>query len=447
MATLIDIAQRRTERHAGHPSVGDLQNFAAGRLDARRLLAVSSHLLTRCGRCRRILRDSFGLEQHGAAPYRIHAPAELVDRLRALAEISPERLRLALDNLAGSSATLKAAAALEARGQVEDRDVAARLLIVAAEYLLETVETKVETGDPRVSDDEALLLGRLAFDLDPAGADSEAIRSVATIIERSWKLVTCSGDHSLAQALLLSASAFVERAVGPSAGHRRVAPRSGDPLQDLVEAQRLFALAPSTIEHALSTFALAGLVLESPDLDEPELLVELSRSLAQQEERLHACGEHGMAGVAVEYRLAIEIHAENWGSALTLVEQLIRRAEDQGDLTAALRLQAEAARIHRALDDDRRAMTRMRIAKDGLLINGYALESAFAALELAEMELEAGRSACRSLAGDLLPIFAAIEDREAVAVLLMIRDAALAGTLNVAQLRESRALLFELTSA
>ena len=131
MATLIDIAQRRTEREAGHPSVEALQNFAAGRLDARRLLAVSSHLLDGCRRCRQILRDSFGIELHGAAAYRVHPPSELVDRLRALAEISPGQLRLALDNLAEPSATIKAAAALEASEQIEDRNVASSLLVTS----------------------------------------------------------------------------------------------------------------------------------------------------------------------------------------------------------------------------------------------------------------------------------------------------------------------------
>lgn len=449
MATVIDIAQRRTEREAGHPSLPTLQSFAAGRLDTSRQLEVSSHLSSGCTRCRRFLRESVGLEQSSGARYRVQAPTELVDRLRALAEVAPAQLRLALDNLSDPDPTRKAAAVLDARRQIEDASTSIQLLMAGAEFLLEALESDMRRSDSNrgreSTPEEAHLLGQIAFELESVIGRSGSTQTTASIIERSWHLLGACEAHPLPRALLLSAYALVEGRSAPEAGTQWSRPPAANPLLALVEAQRLFALAPSPVEHAISTFALADHLLDPMGADRPDLLPNLSESLRQLELCLGECREPRMARVAAEYRLAVEMHAKRWPVALDLVQRLIRLLEDEADVTGALRLEIEAARIHRALGEERTAINKLRRAKDGMLINGYAVESAFAALELAELELEHGSSSS-SLATDLLPIFAAIEDREAVAVLLMVREAALDSTVTAAQLSECRALLFELTS-
>ena len=368
MATLIDIAQRRTERQAGHPSIEVLQTFAAGRLESQELLAVSSHLLAGCQRCRHLLRDSFGFSQAGAAAYRVQAPVDLIDRIRALAEISPAQLRLALTNLREPSATVKAAATWEARSQIDDPKARAHLLLAGAEYLLDSLESDSRAGC--VGHEEALLLGRLAFDSNPATDETRSSERAVAIVERSWRLVGTSSQFVLPRALLLSAYAFHERGARSGAVPEWRDPPATDALSALIEAQRLFALEPSTVEHALSSFALAGLVLESSHSEQADLLTELGGSLIEQERLLRESGEHALARVAMEYRLAIVIHARQWRGALDLAERLIRSYEDQGDVPAALRLQMEAARAHRELGDRRSALAKMRMARDGLLING-----------------------------------------------------------------------------
>ena len=449
MATLIDIAERRTEREAGHPSAETLQTFAAGRLEAERLLAVSSHLLTDCSRCRRILRDSFGVQPTATAPFRSTAPPDLVDRLRTIAELSPAQLRLALTNLTEATVTTRAAATLEAQGQIEEPDVQTRLLVAGAELLLDELEAPKPgsntQGAADVGLDEALLLGRLAFELRSTASNHPSLSSATEVIERAWRAVEKT-SFDLPRALLLSAYALLERSLPSSATPRWSRPPANAPFDALLRAQRLFALAPSTVEHAISTYALAGIALESKSAASTELLGELSRTLEQQAQRLVECGERRMARVATEFRLAVDIRTEDWRSALRLAESLMRSYEDEGDVPSALRVQTESARVHAALGDTGDAITTLRSVKNGFLINGYALDSAFAALELAEMELDSGMSSCASLESDLLPVFAAIEDREVVAVLLMVRDAAMDGSLNTSQLAECRALLFELTS-
>jgi tetratricopeptide (TPR) repeat protein len=206
-------------------------------------------------------------------------------------------------------------------------------------------------------------------------------------------------------------------------------------------AYALFGKVGDRHQQGRALFTLANALGCDGRLDEALVALGRARSLLDAER------DPRMAWGAVHNAVIYLVEAERFDEAKRLLATDVEEADRVGlSPLDRLRLLWVEGRISLGLGDIAAAEPILRQAAEGLVERGYGLEGATAALDLAVCFVEQRRWAeVRELAARLYPVFAAQEvESEALVALTVLRDAALAGTAEVAVVREVLAFLHRL---
>jgi tetratricopeptide (TPR) repeat protein len=420
-----------------HLSRGLLRAVVRGQRPVGEVAIVAlAHLFVHCPRCRAEF-EAFQQEQKeaGTRPRGYAAAYE-----RALARVSAEAGRVATAR-EGAAETLEGLLSLPAGERLEairsnpDRFAGPAL----AELLLERVRDCLP-GYPR----DAFLLARMAQAvLQHSPSSPYAVELYARALAQMGNARRVEGeledaDERLAQArFLLASHGPADRAAEAELDHlegslRRDERRLTEAVELLRRAVASYRQEGRRIEAARVLLTLGTVHREEWKLAEAILVTrEALEALSIDEEpQLHLFGRHNLA------RLYCDL--EEYREARRIVDEsrpIYRRFANPLTL---LRLEWLEGHIARGLGDREAAEAAYQAVREGFLLQGIGYDAALAALDLAALLLEQGRTVeVKALTEALVPLFAVRGvRREASMALRMLVDAARAERLTIALLGE-----------
>lgn len=237
---------------------------------------------------------------------------------------------------------------------------------------------------------------------------------------------------------------------------RHLAAGTGDRLERgiLLIFETTLLLRQDRVDAALDTAERAISLLEG--LDQPALLgraIAAKGSVLGQKEDYCRAGDCFSRSIqllqdhsdrrlllACRHNLAVCYHEqERLEDAMEELEAALPLFSELGDRLNLYRLMRFQGDIARACKDYALAEARLLEARDGLLENNVDWEAAEASLRLAQVYLLQGKlGACRELAEQLMPIFQSRDlHTEAIAAMLLVREAMLTETVTVHMIQET----------
>ena len=433
-----------------HPSQDSLRRYAAG-LDKAGLdqsasrLVVAEHL-EHCVECRRRLAGIGGLASGRSGPR--------VDRSSYNSAFESVRRRLGavhqdLDDDRGRAAEM----AKELLSHPAERrhlliDNSSRFHSWAlAEHLL-GLARDCWTADPHGA--EAVI--RLALEVLARVPDDSMNRAaIADLKGRAWTYV--GNVRRIRCEYRASGRAF-------RAARNHIEAGSGDPLEEarllsmeasLMSAARRFDDAARNLERAARLARKVGAVREYGRLllQKAVLFTVSGRNfealalLEDAAEKLDVTAEPRLVLVLRQTQLSCLLEADHVLDAIEVFPLAARLAEEVGEEADRMRVRWAEAKLHQRLGRVGLAEEALREIRDYFVGIGYGFDAALASLDLATIMLEHGRTrAVKTLVGEMVPIFAANDiHREALAALLVFRQAAEQETASVELARELNAYL------